>query len=318
MVPVPPPPITDHRVALPPRVNGNGLNVNAWRRQPGATVLHSMGGSLKGTDGYFQGARCPALTDYGIGQTDHGAGYAEIIQWTDIFGFVEPWASGPVVAPEGDGPRWLDHIGGAGKVNEVGVSIEHDDSTQANGRIGAIGAEPVTAYQWAATVWLQAWLHAEIFHQTDATFDWNLYHYELCGHAYKTCPNPRITNYTAEHQAAVKAVMAHFQRGRPYPPGGVAVAGLRIAVPRQGVEVEGKDVREPKPGTAMAYVNERGEAIHVWNAGGTAVIVEGSDAQDVGMVVRNDKRERYGVSLQGNVQQPWVLLPPAGREGATE
>lgn len=316
MAAVPMPPITNHIVSLPPRQNGNGLNVNSWRRRPGATILHSMGGSLRGTDGYFQQASCPALTDYGIGQTDHGNGYAEIIQWNYIDGFVEGWASGPVREPEGDGPRWLNHIGGADKVNETGVSLEHDDSTQANGRIGAIGAEPVTAFQWAASVWLQAWLHAEVFRQTDATFDWNLYHYELCGRSYKTCPNPRITNYTAEHQAAVKAVMAHFQRGRPYPAGGVVIAGLRIMVPRQGVEVEGAEVREPKPGVATGYINARGEAIYVWNAGGTAVIVEGTDAQDVGMVVRNDKRERYGVSLQGNVQQPWVLLPSTGREGA--
>lgn len=315
MAAVPQPPMTDHLCTLPPRQDGNGLNVNTWRRRPGATILHSMGGTLKGTDGYFQSPQCPALTDYGIGQVDHGNGHAEIIRWNDITGAVEGWASGPVLHPEGDGPRWLAHIGGAGAVNEVGVSIEHDDTTRADGSRGPVGGVAVTPFQWSATVWLQAWLHAEVFHQTSVTYDWNLWHRELCGSSYKACPNPRITDYVSEYQAAVRAVMAHFQAGQDYPAGGVIIAGHRIAVPHQGTELRRGEVIEPKPGTAQGYINARGESIFVWNAGGTAVTVEGTDAQDVGMTVRNAQRERYGVSLVDNAQQPWVLLDQARREG---
>jgi hypothetical protein len=305
---VPKPPITDHIITLPPRVDGVGLNVNGWNRQPGATVLHSMAGSLKGTDGYFHNPSCGALTDYGIGQTNHGNGYAEIIQWCDIHGRIEPWASGPVMTPEGDGPRWLAHIGGAGAVNEVGVSIEHDDTTRANGQTGTPGSVAVTAYQWAASVWLQAWLHAEVFHQTASSYDWNLWHREICGSAYKTCPNPRICDYVTQYQAAVKAVMAHCQEGKPYPAGGVVINGMVIAVP-EGAATGGNEVKEPAPGTADQYLNQHGQLIAVVNFGGVSTEILGVNYADIGGSTRNKAKEEWDISLKQGVMGQWVKRP---------
>jgi hypothetical protein len=304
---VPKPPITDHIITLPPRVDGVGLNVNGWNRQPGATVLHSMAGSLKGTDGYFQNPSCGALTDYGIGQTDHGNGYAEIIQWCDIHGRIEPWASGPVMTPEGDGPRWLAHIGGAGAVNEVGVSIEHDDTTRANGQTASPGSVAVTAYQWAASVWLQAWLHAEVFHQTASSYDWNLWHREICGSAYKTCPNPRICDYVTEYQAAVKAVMAHCQEGKPYPAGGVVINSMVIAVPDGGA-TGGDEVQVPARGTAVSYLAEDGQPVTVIAWDGQAATIDGTAFVDVGLTCTNADGRKYSRSLKDGIMGPWTEI----------
>lgn len=311
MAHVPKPPITDHIVAVPPRVNGVGLNVNSWNRIPRGTVLHSMGGTLKGTDGYFDNPDCPALTDFGIGQVDAGGGFAQIIQWCDFRGRIEPWASGPVRVPEGDGPRFLATWGGAEKLNEAGISIEHDDTTLADGRTVAAGGAPVTAYQWAASVWLQAWLHAEVLGQTADTFDWNMWHREFTGAAYKTCPNPRITDHVDEYQAAVKAIMRHFQEGTPYPAGGLVVNGLRLATPPEGgaPSGEGEDVKEPQAGTASQYLNAKGELIAVVNFGGTATQILGVNYADIGGSVRNAAHEDWDRSLLKGTMKPWIKRP---------
>lgn len=68
----------------------------------------------------------------------------------------------------------------------------------------------------------------------------------------------------------------------------------------------GGEVREPAAGTAMGYIGKDGNCLYVWNAGGEAVEVLGADAQDVGLTVKNKHGETYSVSLQKNVQQPWV------------
>ena len=50
---------------------------------PLATCLHSMVGTLWGTDGYFRNPEVQALTDFGIGQVAGDDGLAEILQWND-------------------------------------------------------------------------------------------------------------------------------------------------------------------------------------------------------------------------------------------
>jgi hypothetical protein len=246
---VPQPPITNHIIGIPPKVNGVGVDRISTKRTPKATVLHSMGGTLSSCDGYFPGPKTEALTDFGVGQTDFNrSGFAQIIQWTDIFGYLMPWASGPVRNPEGDGPAFLAKFGGAEAVNNVGVSIEHDDTTLADGSRTDIAGAAVTLYQWSASIWLQAWLHAEVFGQTSETYAWNMWHQEFCGAAYKTCPRDRIKNYVEEYQAAVKAEMDHFQKGTPYPAGGLKVAGMRINTPPEiGVVTKEPIVVAPDP-----------------------------------------------------------------------
>lgn len=299
---VPRPSITNHIVAMPPRQDGVGLNVNGWQRIPRGTVLHSMGGTLRGTDGYFQQPSCPALTDFGIGQVDHGGGFAQIIQWCDYRGTIEPWASGPVRQPEGDGPRFLAAWGGAEKLNEAGISIEHDDTTRADGGTLAAGGAPVTAYQWASSVWLQAYLHAEELGQTADTFDWNMHHLEFCGRTYKTCPNPRITAYTDEYQAAVKAIMRHFQEGTPYPADGLVVNGLHLALPPEGAMPPQQPTDPGFPGIVQPdqslVIN--GQVV----PDGRAVTAERLILQ-----VRNEGGERYNIEWDAHRWEGWRTGP---------
>lgn len=308
MAAIPKPPITRHIYGIPPKVDDVGVTAMVRNRRPGATVMHSIVGTLSGTDGYFDNPDTAALTDYGIGQTNHnGSGFAQIIQWCEIDGDLMPWASGPVRVPQGDGPRFLAHFGGSAAVNDVGVSIEHDDTTLPDGRVGPLAQAPVSVYQWSASIWLQAWLHAEIFKQTSATYDWNMHHREFCGSAYKECPHPRIINYTEQYQTAVKAIMDYYQKGTPYPAGGLVVAGLRINTPPEsGVAPQGGQVKEPAPEKAEAYINAKGETIVVANLSGRATKIDGYLIVDMGVSVKGADGALYDRSIKGGSFKPWI------------
>lgn len=306
---VPQPPITNHITGIPPKVDGVGVDRIGARRRPGATILHSMVGTLKGTDGYFPRPDTQALTDFGIGQTNHqGSGVAQIVQWCDIHGDLVPWASGPVGPsranpngrPEGDGPRFLATFGGPAAVNTVGVAIEHDDTTRPDGSIGTLGQEPVSVYQWSATCWLQAWLHAEVFGQTADSYDWNLFHREICGSAYKLCPGARIADHVDEYQAAVKAIMRHFQEGAPYPAGGLVVAGLRLTLPPEAGAPPAPPADRGYPGIVQP---DRTLALN-----GAAVPLGIADSAEViAMQVRNDAEggKRYWIVWRGGKWEEW-------------
>ncbi len=304
---VPKPPITRHIIGIPPKRDGVGVERLAARRTPGASVLHSMAGTLGSCDNYFPGPDVEALTDFGIGQTNfNGSGFAQIIQWCEIDGTLMPWASGPVRVPQGDGPRFLAHFGGAAAVNNVGVSIEHDDTTNPDGSRGAVAAAPVSLYQWSASIWLQAWLHAERFKQTAATYDFNMHHREFCGDAYKRCPMPRITDHTEEYQAAVKAIMDHFQAGIPYPAGELIVAGMRINTPPGAsgtgptiADTIGKTVVATQGGIMARYIDTPGEGVYPGTneAGEPFVIIKPGGKMKEGTVTANI--QNVGVSGEG-------------------
>lgn len=259
------PPVTGH-VPRPPiddliaqttrnKIDGVGFDRMDHDRVPGATVLHSMAGTLGSCINYFPLPTTQALTDFGIGNVAYkGTPYARIVQFNDIHGRLEGWASGPVGPspsnpngrPQGDGPAWLAHIGGAGAVNEVGDSIEHDDTTRPDGTVGPVAQAAVSPAQWASSIWLQAYLHAEEIGQTADTYAWNMHHREIVGSAYKDCPGHRIYDFTDEYQAGVKAIMRHFQSGTPYPAGGIVINGMTIATPPEGGTVP---VPTPTPPT---------------------------------------------------------------------
>ena len=303
---VPKPPIDDliERTTAK-KVAGVGFDWMDHDRVPGATVLHSMAGTLNSCINYFPRPTTAALTDFGIGnaQDPRHPGFARIVQFNDIHGRREGWASGPVGPsaanpngrPQGDGPAWLAHIGGAGAVNEAGVSIEHDDTTRADGTVGPIAAAPVSAHQWASSVWLQAWLHAEELHQTADTYRWNLWHCEIVGDAYKRCPGDRIRAYVEEYQAAVKAIMRHFQEGAPYPAGGLVINGMKIAAPPESAPTPPP---APHPPMLEPVVTER----RVWGGKGRIV-------SEAVTVVNDDTGVYYEGKVEhratGPVQLPW-------------
>jgi hypothetical protein len=223
---VPQPPINVRTIGIPPKVDGIGCQRLAANRTPRFTCVHSMVGTLMGTDGHFNNPGTDALTDFGIGLSDHGGGLAQIIQWNDPFGNLLPFANGVVKNPDGDGKRVIDMFG-LGAVNRDGVSIELDDNAVPQDNQGR-PTTPVSAAQWSSLCWLLAFIHAEWLGQTADTFDWNVHHREF---ATKDCPFPRVYNHTVEYQNAVKAIMRHCQDGAPYPASGVFVAGKKLTVP---------------------------------------------------------------------------------------
>lgn len=219
---VPHPPFVQQRLIV--KQNGAGVTWIAAPRVPHVTVLHSMVGTLDGTDGYFRQPGTQALTDFGVGRSADPAhpGYAKVYQWNDYRSRQVGWASGPVRPGHmiDDGPACIATWGS--DPNIYGISIERDDA-------GTLA--PATAEQWSSLCYLLAYLHDVELGQTAGTLTWGMHHREFCGPDYKDCPHPPIYTHTAEYQEAVRAIMRHWQEGVPYPGGGVKVAGLTLAVP---------------------------------------------------------------------------------------
>lgn len=225
---VPRPPIVQRPIGIPPKVDGVGVDVVFPARTPLATCLHSMVGTLWGTDGYFRNPEVQALTDFGIGQVAGDDGLAEILQWNDPFGNLAGWANGVVSGPTGVGKRFIDTYG-LGQVNRGIVSIETEDGARpvdAQGRPTALA----TAGQWAALCWLLAYIHDTWLDQWAANFDWHLHHRDL---ATKDCPFPRLYGHTEDYLATVGAIMRHWNEGVPYRDHDRVVAGLAVVVPER-------------------------------------------------------------------------------------
>lgn len=215
---VPRPPIQVRHIAKTP---GVGIDAGRERRVPVGSCLHSMVGTLGGTDYWFRRLDVAALTDYGIGRADAGGGFAAIYEWNDPLGEIVPWANGGERGLEGDGPAFIAAYGWDA-VNRDLVSIERDD--------GGVAGTLATAPQWSSICWLLAYVHGVLCRQTADQFRWQMQHREF---AAKDCPHPSIYNHTAEYQRAVLAIMRRHQEGVPYPAGGLTVAGVRLTLPRR-------------------------------------------------------------------------------------
>lgn len=100
--------------------DGAGVGYYGQRTVKGF-VLHRMQGTLNGTDIHFRDPAVRALTDFGC---DHTTG--TVYQWCDPYGIITPWASGPVVAPYGDGKAFVEKYATPDKnvVNRDQVSWE--------------------------------------------------------------------------------------------------------------------------------------------------------------------------------------------------
>lgn len=286
---VPPPPI-QKRLITTKRV-GHGRDPDA-QRTPKFSVVHSMVGTLLGTDDWFRRDDVEALTDFGIGlynDTD-GDGYADIYQWNDPYGRTIGWASGPVEIPFGDGPRALAAFGGPAGVNRYGVSIELDDA-------GTI-ATPVTAAQWSSLCWLLAYWHDRMG-QTAATFDWNLHHREFTGTAYKDCPFARVYLFTDAYQAVVKAIMRFYQEGVPYPAAGMTINGRVIKLPTAGRIPTTPTIPAPSTGgKPVVYPEGMDEGLaRAWFGRGKGKV--------------DGKQRSYGFDPSGSVSKAWLAYVAA-------
>lgn len=226
--PIPDPP-SPGKVPYPPmlerpivKVVGVGRDPDQTRTPVVGTVVHTMDGTLWGTDGWFRRPDVPALTDYGIGQD------GTIIKWNGTDWQVG-WASGPARSPNGDGARLVARFG-TGGVNRFLRSIEHEGDQD----------DPVSEAMWRRSCWLQAAIHAEEAGQTADSYDWNLHHYEFTGKDYKVCPGTRFFSHTDAYQAFVRAIMRHYQHGAPLAPF-YAIAGVRVGTD----ELPPSEVRPP-------------------------------------------------------------------------
>ena len=139
-------------------------------------------------------------------------------------------------------------------------------------------AQRLTAAQRSASIWLQAWLCQEFNVPADPT---HIFGHNLIDSVNrKYCPG-----FTGEEWALI-------------------LTGIRDRLGATGGEV-----KEPPEGEAQAYINDKGQTIYVWNAGGVAVKIDGANAVDLGVSVENAAGQKWDRSIQGNVAKPWVPRP---------
>lgn len=214
------------RVPHPPYQRRIVENSEAWDdlgvRVIVGTCLHTMVGTLWGTDGYFRGeARRRALTDYGVGGATDGTFDGVILMWNDPRSRRSPWANGNTRGLEGDGSAFVQKFGVVGVGRNL-VSIERSD--------GANIDTPMSPKQFESICQLIAYWHDQASVPWDA-FPVNptygvvtqMQHYEFtdkAGNALTECPGPAVRNATSRYQARVKDIMRHWQAGDapPLPP----------------------------------------------------------------------------------------------------
>lgn len=204
---VPHPPYQNRPIFKP---EGFGQN-NLGRRSVKGVVWHRMLGTLFGTDDYFRRADVGALTDYGVGVGGHDAWVNDgvILRWNDPHGLQSGWASGPALAPNGDG-KWFVETYGVNAVNRDQVSIEVSGKyetplTEASRE--AIAA--LTAYY--ADQYGIPWNRFPIAPQDG--FSFVRWHQEFCGAAYKPCPGSEIIRETNELIERTRTIMKRYQTG---------------------------------------------------------------------------------------------------------
>lgn len=130
-------------------------------------------------------------------------------------------------------------------------------------------------------------------------------------------PAPFTSTLIHQHQwhATSGAVSVEFDRNRfRGTREELAAYGLPGSVPVP-VTPQGEEVQEPATDKFTAYINDNGETIFVWNAGGNTKRIDGINVQDLGVSV--ESATEPGVildrSIQANVVQVWH-----DRRGATQ
>ena len=204
---VPHPEYHDRPIA---KAEGAGQN-NLGKRSVKGVVWHRMLGSLNGTDGFFRRGDVNALTDYGVGveSIDGSAFDGVIYRWNDPYGYQSGWASGPVLAPWGDGVSFVRKYGING-VNRDQVSIE----------ISGQYATPLTEAARKSVVDLTAyfadqygipWNEFPVSRQDG--FSFVRWHQEFTGPQEKVCPGAEVIRETDALMERVKQKLKRHQTG---------------------------------------------------------------------------------------------------------
>jgi hypothetical protein len=186
---------------------------SAWdhlgQRTQKGFVLHRMLGGLDSTESYFRGG-APGLTDFG---TDNITG--KIYLWNDPWGTAgngasanrSPWASGRVIAPYGDGAKFVNKYG-VNAVNRDQVSWEIDgfygDPWSEQAMQIAAQACAHFAHNYGIT-----WEQFPIAPQDG--FSFVRWHNEYTGMQEKECPGSVVMNQTNTFIGIVKGIMKAYQ-----------------------------------------------------------------------------------------------------------
>lgn len=189
---------------------------SAWNylgpRKPVGVCLHSMIGSLSGTDKWFRdGVPSPnhvakGLTDYGVGGSTDGSLDGVIWRWNDPRGTRAGWASGGSDGLEGDGPMFVRTLG-VNAINRDLVSIERSD--------GGKLETPMSPKQFESVCQLTAFWFDQCRVPYD-TFPVNpavgivthMLHYEF---AQKDCPFVWVKGHIQEIQDRIKVILKDAQ-----------------------------------------------------------------------------------------------------------
>lgn len=227
---VPHPPFLDRPIT---KVNGVGMNL-LGKREVWGIVLHRMIGSLWGTNQFFNDPTVGALTDYGVGTTgtDGKASNGTIIRWNDPRGWQSGWASGRVVAPYGDGLRFVNQYApryGLDAVNRFQASIEisglHYEDPVTEEALQAVAA--LIAY-WADQRKIR-WSDFPIGPEGYSFLRW---HQEFTIGTGKVCPGAVVMEATDRIIAFAKEIMRRYQTAWPtkrIPVAGGMALGLKLS-----------------------------------------------------------------------------------------
>lgn len=190
------------------KVEGVGSD-NLGRRSVKGVVWHRMLGSLWETDLYFRDPAVGALTDYGIGvrAIDGAANDGSILRWNDPNGFQSGWANGTVIAPWGDGLRFIQKYG-PDVHNRYQVSIEiagnYRTSLSEKSRQSIAALTAYFADQYGIP-----WDQFPISPQDG--FSFVRWHQEFTGPQEKECPGSVVMAETGGLIERTRAILRDFQ-----------------------------------------------------------------------------------------------------------
>jgi hypothetical protein len=190
------------------KVEGVGSD-NLGRRSVRGVVWHRMLGTLWGTDSFFRNPLIEGLTDYGIGvrAVDGAANDGLILRWNDPNGYQSGWANGKVIAPHGDGLRFIQKYG-QDVHNRYQVSIEiagqYDTPLSPKSRQSIAALTAYYADQYGIP-----WDVFPIAPQDG--FSFVRWHQEFTGPQEKPCPGSVVIGETAALIERTQAIMREFQ-----------------------------------------------------------------------------------------------------------
>lgn len=174
---------------------------------PDAMFWHIMVGSLKGTDGWFHLGKAATAYGVGVASTDGPTLAGVIYEWIKPRNGWYGESSGPAVAPYGDGTKFIAEVG-VNSVNRCSKAIEisGNENTPLDDK-ARLAIVSMTAY-WADQRKIP-WTDFPIVPGTNRSFV--IWHNEITGLAFKTCPGRVVMAETPALIENVKQTLKRYQ-----------------------------------------------------------------------------------------------------------